>query len=130
MTPKEALKGIKQAIAEHLHKQIGVNVEKHFEYLQYDTEIDIVDKALNDLERLKKYKETFDNYGIAKRQDFIAYENWLECERELTELKRDIARYFELANEEEATEEVMDEFSKLINKLLEVGKEEKENETN
>ena len=124
MTPKEALKGIKQAIAEHLHKQTGVNVEKHFEYLQYDTEIDIVDKALNDLERLKKFKETFDNYELAKRQDFIAYENWLECERELTELKRDIARYFELANEEEATEEVMDEFSKLGNKLLEVCVEE------
>ncbi len=130
MTPKEALKGIKQAIAEHLHKQTGENVEKHFKYLQYVTEIDIVDKALNDLERLKKFKETFDNYELAKRQDFIAYENWLECEGELTELKRDIARYFELANEEETTEEVMDEISKLRNKLLEVGKEEKENETN
>ena len=42
----EALKGIKQAIAEHLHKQTGVSVEKHFEYLQYDTEIDIIAKAL------------------------------------------------------------------------------------
>ena len=54
MTPKEALKGIKQAIAEHLHKQTGVNVEKHFEYLQYDTEIDIVDKALTELEDLRE----------------------------------------------------------------------------
>ncbi len=42
----EALKGIKQAIAEHLHKQTGVSVEKHFEYLQYDTEISIVEQAL------------------------------------------------------------------------------------
>ena len=54
MTPKEALKGIKQAIAEHLHKQTGVNVEKHFEYLQYDTEIDIIDKALTELEELRE----------------------------------------------------------------------------
>ena len=54
MTPKEALKGIKQVIAEHLHKQTGVNVEKHFEYLQYDTEIDIVDKALTELEDLRE----------------------------------------------------------------------------
>ena len=123
MTPKEALKGIKQAIAEHLHKQTGVNVEKHFEYLQYDTEIDIVDKALNDLERLKKFKETFDNYELAKRQDFIAYENWLECEGEIAELKCDVKRYFELANEEVATKEVIDELSKIRNKLLEVGKE-------
>ena len=42
----EALKGIKQAIAEHLHKQTGVSVEKHFEYLQNDTEISIVEQAL------------------------------------------------------------------------------------
>ena len=92
--------------------------------------LNIIEQALNTLERLKKFKETFDNYELAKKQDFIAYENWLECEGELEELKCDIARYFELANEEEATEEVMDEFSKLRNQLLEVGKEEKEHETN
>ena len=86
--------------------------------------------AINELERLKKFKETFDNYELSKRQDFIAFENWLECEGELEELKRDIARYFELANEEVATKEVIDELSKIRNKLLEVGKEEKENETN
>lgn len=40
------LKGIKQAIAEHLHKQTGVSVEKHFEYLQNDTEISIIEQAL------------------------------------------------------------------------------------
>ena len=57
--------------------------------------LNIIEQALNDLERLKKFKETFDNYELAKRQDFIAFENWLECEGELTELKRDIARYFE-----------------------------------
>jgi hypothetical protein len=55
MTPKEALKGIKQAIAEHLHLKTGVSVEKHFEYLQYDTEIDIVEQALTELEELKRY---------------------------------------------------------------------------
>ena len=42
--------------------------------------------ALNELKRLKKFKETFDNYELAKKQDFIAYENWLECEAELKKL--------------------------------------------
>lgn len=54
MTPKEALKGIKLSIAKHLHEQTGVSVEKHFEYLQNDTEIDIVDKALTEFEKLKE----------------------------------------------------------------------------
>ena len=45
--------------------------------------IDEIQQALNELERLKKFKETFDNYELAKKQDFIAYENWLECEVEL-----------------------------------------------
>ena len=105
MTPKEAL--------ENLH------------FNKYDLEeYAIIREALNDLERLKKFKETFDNFELAKKQDFIAYENWLECENELTELKRDVKRYFDLANEEVATKEVIDEFSKLRNKLLEVCVEE------
>ncbi len=125
MTPKEALKGIKQTIAEHLHKQTGVNVEKHFEYLQYDTEIDIVDKALNDLERLKKFKETFDNFELAKKQDFIAYENWLECEKELTELKRDVKQFIELLMKDNPTGGDTFDIEILKDKLLEVGKEER-----
>jgi len=43
---------------------------------------------------------------------------------ELEELKRDVKRYFYLANEEEITKEVMDEFSKILDKLSKVGKEE------
>ena len=77
----EALKGIKQAIAEHLHKQTGVSVEKHFEYLKNDTEIEVVTNAINELERLKKFKATFDRYELAKKQDFIAYENWEEVRK-------------------------------------------------
>ena len=80
MTPKEALKEIFNGM---YNKQGFIN------------EFKVIEQALNDLERLKKFKETFDNYELAKRQDFIAFENWLECEGELTELKRDIARYFE-----------------------------------
>ena len=124
MTPKEALKGIKQAIAEHLHKQTGENVEKHFKYLQYVTEIDIIDKALNELERLKKFKETFDNYELAKRQDFIAYENWLECEGELEELKRDVKQFIELLMKDNHTGRDTFDIEILKDKLLEVGKEE------
>ena len=123
MTPKEALQVLFNNLDKARLKELSRSDKYWYKYEE-------VSEAINTLERLKKFKETFDNYELAKRQDFIAYENWLECENELEELKRDIARYFELANEEEATEEVMDEFSKLGNKLLEVGKEEKENETN
>lgn len=56
----------------------------------------ILKQALKELERLKKFKETFDNYELLKKQGFIAYENWQECERELTELKCDVKRYFEI----------------------------------
>ena len=115
MTPKEVLKQIKEIVRLFTKKA---------EIENFDDEFNLIEQALNDLERLKKFKETFDNYELSKRQDFIAYENWLECERELTELKRDIARYFELANNDEITKEVMDEFSNIRNKLLEVGKEE------
>ena len=111
MTPKEALKNILDYVNldEYDYETKGIrNAEM------------LLKQALNDLERLKKFKETFDNYELAKRQDFIAYENWLECEGELTELKRDIARYFELADNVEITKEVMDEFSNIRNKLLEV----------
>lgn len=105
MTPKEALKEIFNGM---YNKQGFIN------------EFKVIEQALNDIERLKKFKETFDNYELAKRQDFIAYENWLECEGELEELKRDVKRYFELANNDEITKEVMDEFSNIRNKLLEV----------
>ncbi len=75
MTPKEALKGIKQAIAEHLHKQTGVNVEKHFEYLQYDTEIDIIDKAITELEKLKRDVKRFIDLTFS---DDINSDDWQE----------------------------------------------------
>ncbi len=123
MTPKEALEVLFNNLDKARLKELSRSDKYWYKYEE-------VSEAINTLERLKKFKETFDNYELTKRQDFIAFENWLECEGELTELKRDIARYFELANEEETTEEVMDEISKLRNKLLEVGKEEKENETN
>ena len=118
----EALKGIKKAIAEHLHKQTGVSVEKHFEYLKNDTDISIIEQALNELERLKKFKETFDNYELAKKQDFIAYENWLECERELAELKRDVKRFMEIFYiSDDST--LWDEYDELVVKLSKVGEE-------
>ena len=113
MTPEEALKNILDYVNldEYDYETKGIrNAEM------------LLKQALNDLERLKKFKETFDSYELAKRQDFIAYENWLECESELTELKGNIKRYFDLANEKVITLEVIDEFSKLRNKLLEGGK--------
>ncbi len=75
----EALKGIKQAIAEHLHKQTGVSVEKHFEHLQNDTEISIVEQALTPptedevIKALSKYFAKDVRY-YAKQFYFIEYE--------------------------------------------------------
>ncbi len=47
-----------------------------------------------------------------------------EALTELEELKRDVKRYFELANVGDVTEEVLDEFIKIRDKLMEVGNEE------
>jgi len=78
--------------------------------------------ALNELKRLKKFKETFDNYELAKKQDFIAYENWLECERELAELKRDVKRFMEIFYiSDDST--LWDEYDELVVKLSKVGEE-------
>ena len=88
MTPKEALKGIKQAIAEHLHKQTGVNVEKHFEYLQSDTEMDIVDKALNELGELKSWQDELSE----TIQDLISKTKHWEEKENKTDFEKGIAR--------------------------------------
>jgi len=117
MTPKEALEVLFNNLDKARLKELSRSDKYWYKYEE-------VSEAIDTLERLKKFKETFDNFELAKRQDFIAYENWLECENELTELKRDVKRYFELFNEEVATKEVIDEFSKLRNKLLEVCVEE------
>lgn len=89
MIPKEALKGIKQAIAEHLHKQTGVSVEKHFEYLQNDTEISIVEQALNDYEQLQ--------------QEVIARQ---ETENSLTQWVADLTNELEALKKSPTVEEV------------------------
>lgn len=44
------------------------------------TQYNSVYEALDELERLKVFKATFDAYELSKKQDFIAYENWQECE--------------------------------------------------
>ena len=115
MTAKEALEILIDNLDQARLKELSSSYK-------YWTKYKEIREALNTLECLIKFKETFDNYELAKRQDFIAFENWQECEGELEELKRDIARYFELANEKVITIEMIDEFSKLRNKLLEGGK--------
>ena len=72
----EALKGIKQAIAKHLHKQTGVNVEKHFEYLKNDTDISIIDKPYR-TEELKSWRDEL-NETI---QDLISKAKYWEEKR-------------------------------------------------
>lgn len=47
-----------------------------------------VKTALTELERLQKFKSTFDAYELSQKQGFIAYENWQECERELELLQK------------------------------------------
>lgn len=74
MTPKEALDWVENIFEEH-HVQLP------------DVELTLIRQALNELERLKKFKQTFDSYELAKKQDFIAYENWIECEKEIEKLE-------------------------------------------
>ena len=54
MTPKEALKKIKVSIATYLNKVTKLGIERHLENLENDTCLDVVSKALNELEALKK----------------------------------------------------------------------------
>ena len=115
MTPKEALKPIKEIVRLFTKKA---------EIENFDDEFNLIEQALNDLERLKKFKETFDNFELAKKQDFIAYENWLECEKELTELKRDVKQFIELLMKDNHTGRDTFDIEILKDKLLEVGKEE------
>jgi len=50
----------------------------------------IVEEALTELERLQKFKATFDAYELSQKQGFIAYENWQECEKELKTYKGEV----------------------------------------
>ncbi len=121
MTPEEALKNILDYVNldEYDYETKGIrNAEM------------LLKQALKDLERLIKFKETFDNYELAKRQDFIAFENWLECEGELAELKRDVKQFIELLMKDNHTGRDTFDIEILKDKLLEVGKDVEENETN
>ena len=55
MTHKEAFERIKLALAKHLSEETGVSIEKHLDYIENDTDIENVGKALNELEELKRY---------------------------------------------------------------------------
>lgn len=123
MTPKEPLQRFIDFVNSSKIDEVNTLVF-------YGYEIEELKKFLKEHKRLQEFKGTFDNYELAKKQGFIAFENWLECERELAELKRDVVRYFELY--EQAREKwgngIDDkeaiEYTKLHLKLLEVGKEE------
>jgi hypothetical protein len=47
-----------------------------------------LDEALTELERLQKFKATFDAYELSQKQGFVAYENWQECENEIAILQK------------------------------------------
>jgi len=106
-------------------KQVVINTPTSARLLPITADkkvIDEIQQALTELERLKKFKETFDNYELAKKQGFIAYENWLECERELAELKRDVKRFMEIFYiSDDST--LWDEYDELVVKLSKVGEE-------
>jgi len=105
MKPNEALKEIKQAIAKHLHKQTGVSVEKHFQYLQYDTAIITIEQAINELEtkskRLEKVEELLDLYRL--QQEFKERYNTavrLLDQQEILDTLREIAEEIYLKEKE------------------------------
>ncbi len=93
---RNALDNVMEAIATNLGYKTRLEYSKLRDALNYDTDLCNIKEALNELERLQKFKATFDAYELAKKQDFIAYENWLETEKELNELKSDVNRLLQL----------------------------------
>jgi hypothetical protein len=60
-----------------------------------------LDKVLPELERLRKFKETFDAYELATRQGYVAYEILQEYKENIYKL---IDKSLELRNKENKTE--------------------------
>ena len=48
-----ALEGIKKAFASHLVRESSMTFEQAFEALNYDTDLQIIEKALNELAEIK-----------------------------------------------------------------------------
>ncbi len=55
-----------------------------------ENELEASMMAIGELERLQKFKATFDAYELSQKQGFIAYENWQECEKELKTYKGEV----------------------------------------
>ncbi len=75
--------------ARELIECYNVETAEH-ELYSYINECEATEK---ELERLQKFKATFDNYELSKKQGFIAYENWFECEKQIKELQYKIKLY-------------------------------------
>ena len=91
MTPKN--KTVIGVIGVWLHNHPNDNNHK----IEFTTdELKCIYNSLNELDRLRVFKKTFDEYELAQKQGFIAYENWKECEKELETMKAKVKRYFEL----------------------------------
>jgi len=73
----EAFQNIKLALAKHLSEDTGVSVEKHLEYIENDTDIENVGKALTPpteeevCELLSKHYNGYDVYFRQATQEFI-----------------------------------------------------------
>ncbi len=62
---------------------------------KYDIEFqnEVVKDLTKQLKLLKKFKTDFDNYELSKKQGFIAYENWQECEKQIKKLEKDVQKH-------------------------------------
>ena len=56
----------------------------------FTSEFMVINDVVAELERLQKFKKTFDNYKLSQKQGFIAYENWQECEKQIKELQKKV----------------------------------------
>lgn len=83
------------------------------------------DQAMKDINVIAEKLTITQSLELSKMISTIRnYINDMEAlQNELEELKRDLFLYFELADNDEITEEVLYEFSKIRNKLMKVGKE-------
>ena len=68
----------------------GVYREYNSSREPFEDDIATINEAIEELKRLQKFKQTFDAYELAKKQDYVAFEILKECEKELARLQNNI----------------------------------------
>ena len=129
MKELEALKQFAKYVSAVNSGEFELLTEESKYPLMQTIEYEQIKQALNELDRLRVFKKTFDEYELAQKQGFIVYENWQECEKELETMKAKVKRYMELKpdvtgfHRTDNFEEKWQEFHDLESELMKVSEE-------